>query len=214
MDEYCRQGMPGGCTKRKGDQWRFDSAAVVSWLRERERSSALGEVAQIDEGEARRRKVAAEAALVELELAKEQGGGSCCRRLRAGMVADDWGRQGETSRTWANSGARSLCWMIHPSALLRSIPRGTRTGGAASQVSGGKCELLAVFRIRLVRDGKERTQGRRCMPVPDIGENVSRSRAAEGALSIQPEDTGGDEIAMRRPTPTLIDNGKPPCWAG
>jgi terminase small subunit / prophage DNA-packing protein len=73
VDDYIRQGMPGDSPKYKGDQWRFDTAAVIGWLRERERTSALGEVAKIDEGDARRRKLAAEAKLVELELAKAEG---------------------------------------------------------------------------------------------------------------------------------------------
>jgi hypothetical protein len=41
-------------------------------LRQRERQSALGEIATIDEGEAKRRKIAAEAAMAELELAKAE----------------------------------------------------------------------------------------------------------------------------------------------
>lgn len=73
VDEYRRQGMPGDPPKRGGDQWRFDTAAVVGWLRERERANAIGEIAQIDEGEARRRKIAAEAAMAELNLAREEG---------------------------------------------------------------------------------------------------------------------------------------------
>lgn len=73
VDEYRRQGMPGDAPKKPGDQWRFDSGAVVEWLREKERVNALGEIAQIDEGEAKRRKLAAEAAMAELELAKAEG---------------------------------------------------------------------------------------------------------------------------------------------
>jgi terminase small subunit / prophage DNA-packing protein len=73
IDEYSRQGMPGDSPKRAGDQWRFESGAVVGWLRERERSDALGEVARVDEAEAKRRKLAAEAALAELDLALKQG---------------------------------------------------------------------------------------------------------------------------------------------
>jgi hypothetical protein len=64
--------MPGEAPKRPGDQWKFDTAASVEWLRQRERQSALGEIATIDEGEAKRRKIAAEAAMAELELAKAE----------------------------------------------------------------------------------------------------------------------------------------------
>lgn len=73
IDEYRRQGMPGEAPKRPGDQWKFDTAASVEWLRQRERQSALGEIATIDESEAKRRKLAAEAAMAELDLAKAEG---------------------------------------------------------------------------------------------------------------------------------------------
>ena len=65
--------MPGDPPAKGGDQWRFESSAVVGWLREKERQSVLGEVSKIDEHEAKRRKLAAEAAMAELELAKKQG---------------------------------------------------------------------------------------------------------------------------------------------
>lgn len=73
IDEYKRQGMPGDAPKRPGDQWRFDSATVVEWLRDRERADALGEVAKVTEDEAKRRKLAAEASLAEFDLALKQG---------------------------------------------------------------------------------------------------------------------------------------------
>jgi hypothetical protein len=73
VDEYRRQGMPGESPKRPGGQWRFDSSEVIAWLRTRERENALGEIAGIDEGEAKRRKLAAEAAIAEHELAEKQG---------------------------------------------------------------------------------------------------------------------------------------------
>lgn len=72
IDEFKRQGMPGEAPKRPGDQWKFDTAASVEWLRQRERQSALGEIATIDESEAKRRKLAAEAAMAELDLAKAE----------------------------------------------------------------------------------------------------------------------------------------------
>lgn len=73
VDEYRRQGMPGEAPARPGAQWRFDSAAVIEWLRNRERHDALGEVANISEADAKRRKLAAEAAIAEHELAEKQG---------------------------------------------------------------------------------------------------------------------------------------------
>lgn len=73
IDELVREGMPGERPKVTGDSWKFDTAAAVEWLRQKERQNVLGEVVRIDETEAKRRKVAAEAALMELELAKAQG---------------------------------------------------------------------------------------------------------------------------------------------
>ncbi len=69
VDEYRRQGMPGAAPAKPGGQWRFESAEVISWLRTRERDNAIGEIAGIDEGEAKRRKLAAEAAIAEHSLA-------------------------------------------------------------------------------------------------------------------------------------------------
>jgi len=83
VDEYVRQGMPGDPPKKGGDSWRFESAACIGWLRERERQSALGEIAKIDREEAGRRKLAAEAALVEHDLALKQ---------RAAVAVSDFGR--------------------------------------------------------------------------------------------------------------------------
>lgn len=72
IDEYRRQGMPGEGGGH-GSQWRFDSAVCVTWLRERERTNAIGDIARIDESEARKRKLAAEAAMAELDLATKEG---------------------------------------------------------------------------------------------------------------------------------------------
>lgn len=66
--------LTGGCPARKeGKQWRLNTAEVVAWLREREKRLVLGEVGNIDEAQAKRRKLAAEAAMAELELASRQG---------------------------------------------------------------------------------------------------------------------------------------------
>jgi len=62
-----------GATKNSRGHWIFNSAEVSCWLKNRERESALGELAAIDESEARRRKLAAEAAREELKLATEEG---------------------------------------------------------------------------------------------------------------------------------------------
>lgn len=51
----------------------YETSDVVAWLRKREVDNLVGNSNLIDIEEAKRRKVAAEAGLVELELAKEKG---------------------------------------------------------------------------------------------------------------------------------------------
>lgn len=73
IDKYKREGMPCEPPRLRSEGYRFDTAAAVNWLRQKERQSVLGEVVRIDETEARRRKLAAEAAMAEFELAKAEG---------------------------------------------------------------------------------------------------------------------------------------------
>lgn len=75
VDTWVRDGCPYiSRPVRKGvGQWEFSAADVFEWRIKREREAVLGEVKSIDEAEARRRKLAAEAGLAELELAKAQG---------------------------------------------------------------------------------------------------------------------------------------------
>lgn len=87
VDEYARQGMPGEAPKTAGHQWRFESSVVISWLRDRERTDALGEVARVDETEAKRRKLAAEASLAEHELAMKQGAAVAIADFEAAWAA-------------------------------------------------------------------------------------------------------------------------------
>lgn len=88
IDDWLRQGCPWlHRPARRGDgSWEIDVAAVLNWHKERERENAVGEIAKIDENEARRRKLAAEAALSEHELALKQG---------AAVLIDD------VSKIWA-----------------------------------------------------------------------------------------------------------------
>lgn len=55
---------------QRGNQ--YDTGAVIAWLRKREVDSLMTNTSAIDIEEAKRRKLAAEAGLAELELAKEQ----------------------------------------------------------------------------------------------------------------------------------------------
>jgi phage terminase Nu1 subunit (DNA packaging protein) len=76
IDNWVRDGAPFVRRPvRKGvGQWEFAAGAVFQWRLDRERQSALGDLAQVDEAEARRRKLAAEAGLAELDLQLKNGG--------------------------------------------------------------------------------------------------------------------------------------------
>ena len=56
---------------RQGSQ--YDTTEVIAWIRKREIDNLTANAASIDIEEAKRRKIAAEAGLAELELMKEQG---------------------------------------------------------------------------------------------------------------------------------------------
>lgn len=84
VDNWLRRGCPG---QKIGNRWQINSAEVSQWLRDRERQDALGETAAIDESEARRRKIAAEASLAEHELAIKQGAAIGIADFEAQMAA-------------------------------------------------------------------------------------------------------------------------------
>ena len=94
------QWISAGCPAEKGQkQWRINTAEVARWLRDRERKLALSEVSNIDEADARRRKIAAEAALAEHELAVKTG---------AALSIADW--QSTLSGIIANARAKALAF--------------------------------------------------------------------------------------------------------
>lgn len=69
-----RQGCPvESKAKRKGDPTLYSVAAVVRWREQQAALAASGDLAAMDMEEARRRKLAAEAALVEIDLARRRG---------------------------------------------------------------------------------------------------------------------------------------------
>lgn len=70
IDNWVRDGCPyvRRPVRQGVGQWEFSASAVFQWRIDRERQAVLGDVVTIDENEARRRKLAAEAGLTELEL--------------------------------------------------------------------------------------------------------------------------------------------------
>lgn len=67
---YVQRGFKGGGA---GKEWLLDPVEVEKWKIAREVKKAVGDADLTDIEEAKRRKVAAEASLVELELMREQG---------------------------------------------------------------------------------------------------------------------------------------------
>lgn len=75
--------------KRKGRGGSdYESADVINWIERRSVSNLIGNQDAIDIEEGRRRKMAAEAAMAELELLKEQG-----KVVEIEKVADEIGEQ-------------------------------------------------------------------------------------------------------------------------
>jgi phage terminase Nu1 subunit (DNA packaging protein) len=72
VDRWIRDGCPMKQRGTKGVPWVFSLPDVVAWWGDRQRESAAGS-APTDVEDARRRKLSAEAAMAELELAKARG---------------------------------------------------------------------------------------------------------------------------------------------
>lgn len=72
VDAWIKRGMPVSERGSRGKAWRINTAEVSAWLEQRAKESAGGSD-QADERELKRRKLAAETAKVELELAKVRG---------------------------------------------------------------------------------------------------------------------------------------------
>lgn len=75
VNDWLGQGCPylEKPDQSRGIGWKFSVAAVVAWLRKRDVDRAISDTSKMDIDEARLRKTAAEAALAELELAKQRG---------------------------------------------------------------------------------------------------------------------------------------------
>jgi phage terminase Nu1 subunit (DNA packaging protein) len=75
VDNWVRDGCPflSRPVRQGVGQWEFSPAAVFQWRIDRERQAMLGALVDVDEAEARRRKLAAEAGLAELQLRKANG---------------------------------------------------------------------------------------------------------------------------------------------
>lgn len=72
VDAWVRDGCPVVQRGTKGVAWSFNTAQVSTWCRERIRAEAAGTI-DVSADELRRRKLAAETEIAELELAKAKG---------------------------------------------------------------------------------------------------------------------------------------------
>ncbi|MBS0289285.1 MAG: terminase small subunit [Proteobacteria bacterium] len=71
IDNWIRQGMPYIEKGSKGIGWMFDTSKCIAWRETKLREDASSNE-KIDLDEAKRRKIAAEAKLLEIELQKKQ----------------------------------------------------------------------------------------------------------------------------------------------
>lgn len=69
VDKWVRDGCPVVKRGGRGKEWQFDNAAVTNWRLDCKEQEAAGQM-PTDEAELKRRKLAAETMLAELELAQ------------------------------------------------------------------------------------------------------------------------------------------------
>lgn len=73
ISQWVAKGCPYVKKGAKGQPWQFDASHVWAWREEQVALQTVGDTSQLDIEEARRRKLAAEAALAELDVAKKKG---------------------------------------------------------------------------------------------------------------------------------------------
>lgn len=71
IDTWIRQGLPYEEKGSKGTGWLFDTTKVIAW-RERQLREEASSTERIELDEAKRRKVAAEAGILEIELQQKR----------------------------------------------------------------------------------------------------------------------------------------------
>ena len=73
IDDRVRKGMPVESRGSRGVAWVFDSGDCIRWEKERAVKVAIGQTDMSDERELKRRKLAAETAISEIEAEKAKG---------------------------------------------------------------------------------------------------------------------------------------------
>lgn len=67
------KGMPYIQRGQRGKEWLFDTAAVYEWEKEQAILNVTGDLSSVTDDELKRRKLAAETTIVELEAGKKRG---------------------------------------------------------------------------------------------------------------------------------------------
>ena len=67
------KGMPFLQKGGRGKEWMFDTAEVIGWIKLQAITDAVGDLTLVGEDEIKKRKLAAETTIVEIEAAKKKG---------------------------------------------------------------------------------------------------------------------------------------------
>lgn len=73
LKSWFNLGCPVLARGNQGRQWRISPAAVIAWREAKIAQDAVGDTSTLDYEEARRREMAAKAAMLELDLAQRRG---------------------------------------------------------------------------------------------------------------------------------------------
>lgn len=73
VSSWIKRGCPYEQMGAKGKEWLFNTAQVATWREEQAALAAIGDSKSMDIEEARRRKIAAEASIAELDLSVRKG---------------------------------------------------------------------------------------------------------------------------------------------
>jgi phage terminase Nu1 subunit (DNA packaging protein) len=170
VDAWIAAGMPYEAKpERRGESWRIDISRVIEWRLDRERKSALGEVAQLDEHEARRRKLAAEAALVEHELAIKRG---------AAVAIED------SAKAWAVMVAAARARLLGIGNKLGPMVAVERDALECQSIIDGAIhealQELSGFELPDAPDGDSKPQGRGTKDRKVVGSSAAPKRKRVG----------------------------------
>lgn len=159
--------------RAQGKEWKLSLPDVVGWLRKRDVDQAIGDTSKLDIDEARRRKIAAEAALAELELAKQRG-----EVVAISVVEDVVGEQLSACR------ARLIAWPTKCGPLVAPITDVTECTAILDRIMREAADELVGYATGI--EGAEE-------PVEESGSPPDQGAAAPAA------ETDGQRVGRRKP---------------